>query len=229
MSQVLQLKEYSPKTNNMIVDANIMIQYADSSHSYHKPVFNAIRGLIKNDVKLFYPDFCLREFREYFRRVFLKEYLIGYTQSHSLGLQVDHLINQLELSIRDKDFKAIRDKLENVNPGLGFQTWFALCNNALANRMKVIEQFIKTSKFVILKLGPNNIFPQTASHHWPNEITESNYTLNFGLGSVDSALVDWYSRGTCLDGLITNDHDLLIAQLCGAVPSGVFYTTIPTY
>lgn len=68
-------------------------------------------------------------------------------------------------------------------------------------------------------------YPQSNKANWPSYTSEIYYSNQFGLGIIDSALIDWFARGQGFYGLISNDHDLLLAQESGAVPGATFYTT----
>lgn len=231
MNYVLNLKNYKSKNHKLICDSNILIQYADGSHSLNKYVRPEMRRLINDKITFCYPYFCLREFREYFRKQYLKNYLIGYIQTKTLGPKTDLLINNLNNSLiaRDRDFKNIRDQIEAENLGLGYALWFLICKNALEKKMLVVEEFINNSNFVNIEINNTIFFNASNSLSPPNINTENYYTLNYGIGTVDSALVDWVNRIDCIDGLFTNDHDILTIQIKGTVKNKIFYTTLSKY
>lgn len=232
MPLVSSLKGYAPTSKKLMLDTNIMIAYADPSHRAKKYVQPQIRKLLLDGVVFVYTDFCLREFREYFRRLYLKEFLLGYLSNKSLGYAVDSMIRGLlsNPNIRDGDFKTIRDELEKTNPGSGYQVWFQLCNTALSKNLVVIEQLIQTTNFKLVNLGDPSSYPASKQSSWPSPTTENHYTIKCGLASIDSALIDWFARAQDIDGLVTNDHDLLLAQkTSNIVPNKTFFTTLSGY
>ncbi|MCB0369893.1 MAG: hypothetical protein KDD45_10775 [Bdellovibrionales bacterium] len=227
MSQVNNLSKYQPISYIVMTDTNVMIQYFDSSHKFYKNVRKSLRSSVEKGVHFYYPEFCLREFREYFRKLYIKNFLIGYIRSHSLGLEVENKIKliQNQNRIGDKDFKDLRDLLEKTYPGKGYKLWFKICAQALKGKFEILENMIQSCNFLILKLNDSDFFGKNS----PNLNKEITFTNKFGLGVIDSALISWFECSENIDALITNDHDLLIAQENGAVPNRIFLTTILTY
>lgn len=228
---VIQFRSYSPNLKRILVDTNIMINYADKSHKLNKSVSNPIRTYMNQGVEFFYPDFCLREFREYFRKLFLKTYLVNYITKKSLGSEVDSIINDIASgkNIRDRDFKTIRDLLEEKNPGCGLKVWYELCKSAIVGNLNDIEKYIEINKFKIANLNNLNLYSSKVQSNLPTIYTEAKYSGEFGLGTVDAALLDWFEKSDGLDGLLTNDGDLLMAHTSGAAPNGTLFTTLYGY
>lgn len=228
---VVPFNSFIPQKNRLLVDANIMIQYADKEHKFNRAITKSIRASMSHGVLFYYPDFCLREFREYFRKMYLKAYLVNYITKKSLGTKVDRFINDIveERNIRDRDFKSIRDLLEKENPGFGYKVWYKLCHNALVGNLDAIELFIKSNNFKITDLNDLTLYSTKKQINLPTILTESKYSEEYGLGTIDAALLDWYEKADGFDGLFTNDSDLLLAHANGAASAGMLYTTLSGY
>lgn len=228
---VVPFSSYSPKANRLLVDTNIMIQYADKSHKFNSAITKSIRVSMSKGVLFYYPDFCLREFREYFRKMYLKTYLVNYITTKSLGAKVDNLIKgfSTEINIRDRDFKFIRDVLEKENPGAGYKVWYKLCYDALVGNLNAIEAFIESNNFKIANLNDLTVYSTIRQSNLPTIKTEARYSEEYGLGTIDAALLDWYEKADGFDGLFTNDGDLLLAHASGAASNGMLYTTLSRY
>lgn len=225
-SAVQKFKDYDPEHKRLMVDSNLMISYADTMDPFWKEVQTLVRHWLQRGVQFYYPYFCLREFREHFRRVYIRSFLLGYIKSHTLPASVVALIESSDQKIKDAQIKDIRDKLEEEMPGKGYTLWYKICEQALAKDLEDVEKFVNTAFFKRVSLEDKNIYPENSQKNKPQIKDESKYLLKYGIGSVDSALMHWFECAENLDGLLTNDRDLLIAQKYGAISGRIFYSTL---
>jgi predicted nucleic acid-binding protein len=213
---------YVPVSAVLLFDANILIAHSDPEHEFHPAVKDRLDELFRFGCSFFYTDYCLREFREYFRRKYLKAYLLRYIKGHSVDGSVVRLVRDLENSdeIYDGDLKRIRRRIIEKHSS-GMPMWQSICRDALKDKFERLEQSMRL-------LFTHAVF-DSDSENAPTLDTELEYTNSFGIGINDAALLDFYLRSVGVDALVTNDTDILQAFKALKIEGRTLLTTLKGY
>lgn len=127
-------------SRNFLVDANVLIAFFDTKHTFHKKVYDRLTTVYLTGADFYYVQPCLLEFKEYWRRKKISEYIEFqfnegyYFYKKFAKVYKDHRETNARwqsLYLTDQQIKSLRATLENVADGKGVQYWFELCEKAL--------------------------------------------------------------------------------------------------
>jgi predicted nucleic acid-binding protein len=217
-----------------ILDSNVLIQFLDKQNTFNGIVKSKIDQLFIAGVNFYYPAPALLEIKNHWRLKLLHE-AIQYCIDYDIKLfakfekhfkDVASKRRSQNKYINDTDVKYLRRLLEEIHDGKGIKRWLELCETALTGKMKAIETTLKKSNIKYTNFSDEEIFLTAEKEHWPKWGTVNNLIEKFALSSNDAAILNM-ALANRIDGIISNDGDVIFAVRNGAYPSDKLFYTFP--
>jgi len=233
VAAIRSVEEIDPKLNQrFILDSNIVIQFLDKDNLLHDQVRSKMNELFIAGVQFYYPAPALLEIKNYWRLKELHD-SIQYAIDNGFNFFSDFQKHFTDIApmrrrknryLNDNDVKELRSLLEKVHNNKGIVRWFQLCDTALKGKMSAIDQTLKNSNIRYTNFGDEEIFLSDEKSEWPKWGTANNLIEKYALASNDAAILNM-AFAKRIDGIISNDKDLVFAVKNGAYPSDkLFYT-----
>lgn len=211
----------------IMVDANVVIGHLDSKHKFHTTIKKKIQDLFIEGSTFYFSQPSLLETKNYWRRKLLTECIQTHLDS---GRQLFRDFQKLYLDFKernkgealgDRQIKELRQTIEKIHSGKGVEYWALLCDQAMADQFKKLENTLASSNFKYAKLNDDDVFPLPNKPKWPQWEHVDGLIEKHGLGSNDAAIINMVNGAKDIDGFISNDGDLLFAIAKGALVANV--------
>lgn len=221
----------------LMVDANIAITYLDSTHILNSKVKNKIQNLYIDGATFYYSQPVLLEVKNYWRRKLITECVKQHLEKgQSLFRKFEKKYIEFRSSnstepLKEYQLKALRETLENIANGKGVELWFKLCDQALGNQFKKLDEMLSQSNFKYAKFDDDDVYPTSQKNNWPKWYSADRIMEKYGLASNDAAILNMVNGGKNIEGFISNDGDILFAaakQALGSIPT-ITFLKLDTY
>ena len=215
----------------LMIDANIAISYLDSTHILNSKVKKKLQNLRIDGSTFYYSQPVLLEVKNYWRRKLITECIELHLQKgQSLFKKFEKKYIEFRSSnsngpLKEYQLKALRETLENIAKGKGVDLWFTLCDQALGNQFKKLDEMLSQSNFIYAKFGDNDVYPSDEKDSWPKWDSADLLMEKYGLASNDAAILNMVNGGKNIEGFISNDGDILFAaakKALGKIPTITF-------
>ena len=206
-----------------VLHTNILIAIVDEQHGWHEKTLRFFEKMAaKNKGFLFFYVLASKlELSEYLRKKFYTNWLV---ETYGKGNHIfgpDHPFDEFcknhefvaepttsNKFLSDREIKHIRSACIRAfsTDVEGLKMWENISQLALAGRFKLAEETLNRVGIHYKGLHDLDIFDEANPPQWKDQEV---FMKRFGLGSSDAAILNMVNSSPKINGLITNDSDLI--------------------